>query len=84
MRIDKLGVAGPDPEGPGRKREKESTREASKSEDKARFSVDALALYDQARETRLSDVRRNIAAGVYEKAEVRERVARAMLKDVTG
>jgi|WetSurMetagenome_2_1015567.scaffolds.fasta_scaffold96160_4 hypothetical protein len=84
MRIDSMGVTSPDPEGPGRKREKDRAGESPKSGDRARISVSALALYEQARETRLSAVRRNIATGVYDKAEVRERVARAMLKDVTG
>jgi anti-sigma28 factor (negative regulator of flagellin synthesis) len=82
MRIDRLGMTGPDPENPTRKREENGKPE--KAADRARFSLNALALYQTAREARLSVIRERIASGAYDAPNVREQVARMILNELGG
>lgn len=84
MRIYNIGANGPDVEGPGKKRETGTSGRQDKPLDSAHFSVDALALFEEAREYRLAGVRRKIAEGAYDRPEVRERVARAIIQESGG
>ncbi len=82
MRIDRLGMTDPDREPPARKREESAKPRAAA--DRARFSLDALALYASARETRLSHIRERVASGAYDTQEVREQVARMIARELNS
>jgi len=84
MGINEISNQGAVPHSSNNKKTRESPRASQGKKDKVEISSEAKSLFEAGQNKRLEEIRKKIDAKYYFQSDVTEKVAEALLKDMTG